>query len=73
MAGKGKARKGGDRPGQNLRELLRIPEGERVDLASHATDATPGGPKDKAAGLAAIARMGERLADLQERLYAAST
>lgn len=73
MAGKGKARKGGGKPGQDLRELLRIPEGERVTLTSCATDATPGCPKDKAAGLAATARMGERLADLQERLYAAST
>ncbi|MFE9122064.1 PPK2 family polyphosphate kinase [Streptomyces sp. NPDC007172] len=73
MAGKGKARKGADKPGQDLRELLRIPEGDRVTLSSYATDATPGGPKDKAAGLAATARMGERLADLQERLYAAST
>ncbi|MEU5952505.1 PPK2 family polyphosphate kinase [Streptomyces sp. NPDC047525] len=56
-----------------LRELLRIPEGERVDLAKYAADATPAGPADKAAGVLATARMGERLADLQERLYAAST
>lgn len=56
-----------------LRKLLRIPRGEHVDLASYATDATPAGPADKAAALAAITQMGERLADLQERLYAAST
>ncbi|MGW5733603.1 MULTISPECIES: PPK2 family polyphosphate kinase [Streptomyces] len=56
-----------------LRDLLRIPGGEPVDLTSHKADATPGGPKDKAAGVLATARMGERLADLQERLYAAST
>ncbi|MGW5866639.1 PPK2 family polyphosphate kinase [Streptomyces sp. NPDC055239] len=56
-----------------LSELLRIREGERVDLASYAADATPAGPADKAAGVLATAQMGERLADLQERLYAAST
>ncbi|WP_329462509.1 PPK2 family polyphosphate kinase [Streptomyces sp. NBC_01431] len=69
MAGKGEKK----RPEQNLRELLRIPEGERVDLSSYAADAIPAGPRDKAAGLADTARMGERLAALQERLYAAST
>ncbi|HET6860107.1 MAG TPA: polyphosphate kinase 2 family protein, partial [Streptomyces sp.] len=52
---------------------MRIPEGERVDLSAYDARATPGGPPDKAAGLAATALMGERLADLQERLYAAST
>ncbi|MFG2652158.1 PPK2 family polyphosphate kinase [Streptomyces sp. NPDC048436] len=62
----------GTAPGP-LRELLRIPEGTRVDLSSYAADATPGGPADKAAGVLDTARMGERLADLQERLYAAST
>ncbi|WP_199843659.1 polyphosphate kinase 2 family protein [Streptomyces formicae] len=56
-----------------LRDLLRIPEGERVDLSSYDAAATPAGPSDKPAGLAATAHMGERLADLQERLYAAST
>ncbi|MEU6123169.1 PPK2 family polyphosphate kinase [Streptomyces sp. NPDC047123] len=56
-----------------MRELLRVPEGERVDLAAYPADATPAGPADKPAGLADTARMGERLADLQERLYAAST
>ncbi|MGW6022542.1 PPK2 family polyphosphate kinase [Streptomyces sp. NPDC055099] len=56
-----------------LSELLRIPEGERVNLASYAADATPGGPVDKATGVLATARMGEQLADLQERLHAAST
>ncbi|MFD7017076.1 PPK2 family polyphosphate kinase [Streptomyces sp. NPDC059928] len=69
MAGKGEKK----RPEQNLRELLRIPEGERVDLSSYAADAIPAGPRGKAAGLADTARMGERLAALQERLYAAST
>ncbi|MET7616836.1 PPK2 family polyphosphate kinase [Streptomyces sp. NPDC005408] len=56
-----------------LRELLRVPGGEHVDLSSYAADATPAGPRKKAEGLAATARMGERLADLQERLYASST
>ncbi|MFE3526953.1 PPK2 family polyphosphate kinase [Streptomyces sp. NPDC059161] len=69
MAGKGEKKQ----PEQNLRELLRIPEGERVDLSSYAADAIPAGPRGKAAGLADTARMGERLAALQERLYAAST
>ncbi|MCD2463709.1 polyphosphate kinase 2 family protein [Streptomyces sp. MBT42] len=57
----------------SLRELLRVPEGERVDLAAYDASATPGGPADKAAGLAATAALAPRLADLQERLYAAST
>ncbi|MFD9909561.1 PPK2 family polyphosphate kinase [Streptomyces sp. NPDC059063] len=52
---------------------MRLPEGERVDLSAYDAAATPAGPDGKAAGLAATARMGERLADLQERLYAAST
>lgn len=56
-----------------LRELLRVPEGERVDLGSYDASATPAGPADKAAGVAATAALGPRLADLQERLYAAST
>ncbi|MEU4999944.1 PPK2 family polyphosphate kinase [Streptomyces sp. NPDC021622] len=56
-----------------MRELLRIPEGERVDLSAYDAAATPAGPADKAAGVRATAQMGERLADLQERLYAAST
>lgn len=60
-------------PAPLLRDLLRIPEGERVDLSSYDAAATPAGPPDKLAGLEATAHMGERLADLQERLYAAST
>ncbi|WP_318212076.1 MULTISPECIES: PPK2 family polyphosphate kinase [unclassified Streptomyces] len=57
----------------SLRELLRVPGGERVDLAAYDAAATPGGPADKAAGLAATAALAPRLAGLQERLYAAST
>ncbi|MFF2848360.1 PPK2 family polyphosphate kinase [Streptomyces sp. NPDC058001] len=56
-----------------LRDVLRVPEGERVDLSTYDAGATPGGPHDKAAGLAATALMGERLGDLQERLWASST
>ncbi|MFF4795959.1 hypothetical protein ACFY2M_41225 [Streptomyces sp. NPDC001276] len=36
-----------------LRDLLRLPVGEPVDLSAYDTGATPGGPDDKAAGLAA--------------------
>lgn len=61
------------RPPARLRELLRVPGGQGVDLSAYDAEATPGGPHDKASGLASAARMGERLADLQERLYAAST
>ncbi|ELP64940.1 PPK2 family polyphosphate kinase [Streptomyces turgidiscabies] len=56
-----------------LGELLRVPGGERVDLGAYDAGATPGGPDGKAAGLAATALLGERLADLQERLWAAGS
>ncbi|MEU8759931.1 PPK2 family polyphosphate kinase [Streptomyces sp. NPDC048659] len=56
-----------------MRALLRVPPGEPVDLTAYDTRATPGGPKGKAAGLAATAALGPGLAGLQERLYAAST
>nr|WP_308800954.1 polyphosphate kinase 2 family protein [Streptomyces polyasparticus] len=56
-----------------LSELLRVPEGERLDLSAYDSRSTPAGPANKAEALADLARMGERLADLQERLYAAST
>ncbi|MFD9886035.1 PPK2 family polyphosphate kinase [Streptomyces alboflavus] len=62
-----------DEPALRLSDLLRVPEGKPYDLAAQDASATPAGPADKAAGLAATARMGEHLADLQERLYAAST
>ncbi|MEV6738426.1 PPK2 family polyphosphate kinase [Streptomyces sp. NPDC051104] len=64
------AKKRDDSP---LRDLLRLPVGEPVDLSSHDTGATPGAPGDKAAGLAATARLGKDLAGLQERLWAAAT
>ncbi|WP_369147175.1 PPK2 family polyphosphate kinase [Streptomyces sp. R44] len=60
-------------PEPALRDVLRIPAGEPVDLTAYDARATPAGPTDKAAGLAATADLGPRLAGLQERLYAAST
>ncbi|MBB4985072.1 MULTISPECIES: PPK2 family polyphosphate kinase [Streptomyces] len=66
----GKKRKA---PEPVLRDVLRVPEGERIDLAGYDARAIPAGPADKAAGLAATAALGPRLAALQERLYAAST
>lgn len=59
--------------GAPLGPLLRVPSGERVDLGAFHPGATPAGPTDKAAGVAATAQMAEQLASLQERLYAAST
>ena len=57
----------------DLRRLLRVPAGERIDLASHDTRAVPAGPEGKSAGRDATARLGRRLAGLQERLWAAAT
>ncbi|MFF8267651.1 PPK2 family polyphosphate kinase [Streptomyces sp. NPDC016562] len=59
--------------GRQLRELLRVPAGERPDLGRTDAAAIPAGPRDKAAGRAATAAMAPRLASLQERLYAAGT
>ncbi|MCD7442929.1 polyphosphate kinase 2 family protein [Streptomyces lincolnensis] len=56
-----------------LRELLRVPGGAPVDLTAYDTRAVRGGPRDKTAGLAATSDLGDHLADLQERLFAAST
>ncbi|MFF0482294.1 PPK2 family polyphosphate kinase [Streptomyces sp. NPDC004435] len=59
-----------------LGEALRLAPGEPVDLSAYAPRAMPGGadaPDGKAAGLAATALLGPKLAALQERLYAAST
>ncbi|MEU6658410.1 PPK2 family polyphosphate kinase [Streptomyces sp. NPDC046821] len=53
--------------------MLRIPSGKPVDLASYDARATPAGPSGKAEGLEATTRAGERLAGLQERLWAAAT
>ncbi|MFE6486432.1 PPK2 family polyphosphate kinase [Streptomyces sp. NPDC057757] len=66
-------RRARDKPPAPLRELLRVPGGAGVDLSSYPADATPAGPPDKAAALADTALMGVRLAELQERLWAAGT
>jgi PPK2 family polyphosphate:nucleotide phosphotransferase len=50
-------------------DLLRVPAGP-VDLSALDTRATPGFDGDKAAGKAALAALGPRLSDLQERLHA---
>jgi PPK2 family polyphosphate:nucleotide phosphotransferase len=60
-------------PRTALRELLRVPDGTPVDLSAAGPAAVPAGPADKAAGRSATARMGADLAELQERLFAAST
>ncbi|MFC9293411.1 PPK2 family polyphosphate kinase [Streptomyces sp. NPDC057011] len=72
---KDEARPGaGPRPlPEPLSDLLRAPAGDRLDLRRFDPAALPAGPADKAAGLAATAAMADRLASLQERLYAAST
>jgi PPK2 family polyphosphate:nucleotide phosphotransferase len=51
---------------------VRLPQGP-VDLSAIDTDAAPGFDGDKADGQAALAAMGEELADLQERLWAERT
>ncbi|MGW7369331.1 PPK2 family polyphosphate kinase [Streptomyces sp. NPDC054841] len=62
-----------DKKPDRLRDLLRVRPGDGVDLASYDAGADPAGPGDKAAALAATAAMGDHLADLQERMYAAGT
>lgn len=59
--------------GEPLGALLRVPPGDRPDLGRLDAAAMPGGPRDKAAALAAAAAWEQPLASLQERLYAAST
>ena len=54
---------------KRVSDLLRLPAGP-VDLASMPTDSTPGFSGDKEQGAAALALLGPRLADLQERLFA---
>ncbi|WP_229819108.1 MULTISPECIES: polyphosphate kinase 2 family protein [Streptomyces] len=56
-----------------LRDLLRVPVGEPVDLSSYSTSGIHAGPTDKAAGAEAMTGLAPRLAELQERLYASST
>ncbi|WP_190017302.1 PPK2 family polyphosphate kinase [Streptomyces lucensis] len=59
--------------GEDLRETLRLPLGERIELAAYDARATPGFADGKQAALTDTARMGGRLAGLQERLWAAGT
>ncbi len=54
---------------KRVSDLLRLPMGP-VDLNAIPTDATPGFTGGKSAGSEALALLGPRLADLQERLYA---
>ncbi|CAM5636267.1 hypothetical protein STAFG_5015 [Streptomyces afghaniensis 772] len=73
MTEKDRKKQDGDERGTSLRERLRLPGGEPVDLSRHDAATTPGGPDGKTAGKAATVRIGEQLAGLQERLWAAST
>lgn len=56
----------------SISELVRLPQGP-VDLSAIDPSATPGFAGGKAEGKAALAAMGEELADLQERLWAERT
>ncbi|MEU0068200.1 PPK2 family polyphosphate kinase [Streptomyces sp. NPDC006332] len=73
MAEKNAKRKSGKVDKADLSELLRVPGGEPTDLSSFDTRSVPLGPGSKVAGLSDTTRIGEHLADLQERLFAAST
>jgi PPK2 family polyphosphate:nucleotide phosphotransferase len=57
------------KPAVRVSDLLRVPAGP-VDLSALDTRATPGFHGGKAAGKAALAALGRRLSDLQERLHA---
>ncbi|MDH6439144.1 hypothetical protein M2158_007685 [Streptomyces sp. SAI-144] len=72
---KGLGKKEGSTAGDGLalRELLRVPGGKPMDLAAHDSREMPAGPRDRQAGLAAMTDLATPLADLQERLWAAST
>ncbi|MCB5179604.1 PPK2 family polyphosphate kinase [Streptomyces antimicrobicus] len=59
--------------GPSLSSLLRVAPGERPSLAWRDPGGLPAGPRDKAAGTAATAALADRLASLQERLYAQAT
>jgi PPK2 family polyphosphate:nucleotide phosphotransferase len=54
---------------QRVSDLLRLPTGP-VDLGSIDTSATPGCDGSKSTGQQALALLGPRLADLQERFFA---
>jgi PPK2 family polyphosphate:nucleotide phosphotransferase len=57
------------KPAARVSDLLRVPAGP-VDLSALDPHATPGFDGGKAAGKAALAALGPRLSDLQERLHA---
>src|SRR5215218_4844699 len=57
------------KPAARISDLLRVPPGP-VDLSALDTRATPGFDGGKAAGKDALAELGSRLSDLQERLHA---
>jgi PPK2 family polyphosphate:nucleotide phosphotransferase len=57
------------RPQVRISNLLRVAPGA-VDLSTYDTRATPGLAGGKNIGKAALVEVGERLSDLQERLYA---
>jgi PPK2 family polyphosphate:nucleotide phosphotransferase len=57
------------KPAARISDLLRVPAGP-VDLSALDTRATPGFDGGKAAGKRALADLGSRLSDLQERLHA---
>jgi PPK2 family polyphosphate:nucleotide phosphotransferase len=57
---------------QNIGELLRCPTGP-VDLGEYPSGTTPGVLRGKRAVAEVMPELGERLAELQERLYAWST
>ena len=54
---------------KSLTDTLRLPQG-KVTLADHDAHATPGFDGDKADGKSALEKLGDPLADLQERLFA---
>ncbi|MGW2488903.1 PPK2 family polyphosphate kinase [Streptomyces sp. NPDC001606] len=56
-----------------LRDVLRLPVGEPVELAAYDSRATPEAPGGKKVSRADTGRMGACLAELQERLWAAGT
>ncbi|MET9446639.1 PPK2 family polyphosphate kinase [Streptomyces cinerochromogenes] len=58
---------------RTLRDLLRLPPGEGVELSRYDARATPGAPDGKLAARADAERTGKHLARLQERLWAAGT
>jgi hypothetical protein len=57
----------------DLRSRLRVPQDGPVDLAAYRTGRTPGAPGGKKETRAETAAMRERIAGLQERLFAQST